>query len=294
MKKGACDASRPRGFASKRPPRTPTSPATPASSHLSILTYYSIHMISHVSTIQTLPLSLPTSGSARRRAPIPAFHPTTICLLLTIASTYFIACFKQSEATTSGTTTHPSELILAYLSFLCSVLGALSGALSTGPVPRTRYQDRPPANVESPRRPALTNYAFLLGVIFQLTPPRRSIQRMWDFPLICAFSSLMCFIAQVWLYICIHEPCSVQVVGGFAAATALVALRRLRTSLLSSRGRASIHDKLFIHYTKRLHMTLAHGYLVILWPHDEAGTSHDIITLLQDPHAITHTLVTLF
>lgn len=51
---------------------------------------------------------------------------------------------------------------------------------------------------------------------------------------------------------------------------------------------------LFIHYTKRLHITLAHGYLVILWPHDEAGTSHDIITLLQDPHAITHTLVTLF
>jgi hypothetical protein len=65
---------------------------------LSILTYYSIHMISHgtlctvalhplipsidshitVSTIQTLPLSLPTSGSARRRAPIPAFHPTTV------------------------------------------------------------------------------------------------------------------------------------------------------------------------------------------------------------------------
>ena len=48
--------------------------------------------------------------------------------------------------------------------------------------------------------------------------------------MICAFSSLMCFIAQVWLYICIYEPCSVQVVGGIAAAPALVAFRRLRTS----------------------------------------------------------------
>ncbi|KAF8502170.1 hypothetical protein F5888DRAFT_1175167 [Russula emetica] len=183
----------------------------------------------HVSTIQALPITLPTSASACRRATTPAFHPTTICLILTIASTYFITFFKQSEATTSNTTTHPSELILAYFSFLFSMLGALSGALSTGSVPRIRYQDQP-AFVESPGRPASANNAFLLGVIFQLAPPRRLIQRMWDFPLICAFSSLMCFTAQVWLYICIYEPCSVQVVGGFAAATALVALRRLRTS----------------------------------------------------------------
>jgi hypothetical protein len=103
-----------------------------------------------------------------------------LCLILTIASTYFIALFKQSEAT-SSTTTHPSELTtLAYLSFLFSMLGTLSGALSTGPVPRTRYQDQP-AFVESPGRPASANNAFLLGVMFRLTPPRRLIQRMWDF-----------------------------------------------------------------------------------------------------------------
>jgi hypothetical protein len=42
----------------------------------------------------------------------------------------------------------------------------------------------------------------------------------------------MCFAAQVWLYICIYEPRSIQVVGGFAAAAALVAFRRLRTPLL--------------------------------------------------------------
>lgn len=105
-------------------------------------------------------------------------HPQS-CLLLTIASAYFITLFKQSEAT-SNTTTHPSELILAYLSFLFSMLGALSGALPTGPVSRTRYHDQP-AFVESPGRPASANNAFLLGVMFQLAPPRRMIQRMWDF-----------------------------------------------------------------------------------------------------------------
>lgn len=101
------------------------------------------------------------------------------CLLLTIASTYFIKLFKQSEAT-SNATTHPSELILAYLSFLFSMLGALSGALPSGPAPRTRYHDQP-AFVESPGRPASANNAFLLGISFQLALPRRMIQRMWDF-----------------------------------------------------------------------------------------------------------------
>ena len=104
-----------------------------------------------------------------------------LCLLVTIASTYFITVFKQSEAT-SDPTTHPSQLILAYLSFLLSVVGVLSGALSTGPVPQARCHDRPPC-VESPGRPASANNAFLilLGVIFPLAPPRRSIQRMWNF-----------------------------------------------------------------------------------------------------------------
>ncbi len=103
-----------------------------------------------------------------------------LCLILTIASTHFITLFKQSEAT-GNTTTHPSKFILAYLSFLFSMLGALSGALSTGPVPRsrTRGQDRP-ASVEGPGWPTSAINAFLPDLPSQFSFPRRSRQRIWD------------------------------------------------------------------------------------------------------------------
>lgn len=123
------------------------------------------------------------------------------------------------------------------------MLGALSGALSAG---RSRYQELP-AFVEGPGRPTSANInhshvnAFLPDLPFQLPGPRWMIQTSVDAPKclimfptfiasVCTFASLICFAAQVWLYVCIHELCSVQVFGGFAAAAALVALRRLRTS----------------------------------------------------------------
>jgi len=145
---------------------------------------------------------------------------------------------------------------------LFSVLGALSGALSTGLSPRARNQDQA-AFVESPARPATASNPFLPDMTFQISPSRRLIQKIWDFPSICALASLMCFAAQVWLYICIYEPCSIQVVGGFAAAAALVALRRLRTYLVLSRRRASNHDSIYsVQYIKLpriVHLALAHG-----------------------------------
>jgi hypothetical protein len=68
---------------------------------------------------------------------------------------------------------------------LFSMLGALSGALSTGPVVRTRFQDQL-AFVGGPGWPTSvivneshTN-AFLSDLPFQLSAPRLFIQREWD------------------------------------------------------------------------------------------------------------------
>jgi len=182
----------------------------------------------HVSSIRTSTSTLSLS-SARRRASTPALHPTSICLILTIASTHFLTCFEQSEAT-SNTTTHPPAL--ASLSLLFSMLGALSGALSAG---RTRHPHQP-AFVDGPGWPTSANIhqSHVNTFLPDLPSPRWVIQRMWDLPSACALASLICVTAQVWLYVCIYEPCSVQVVGGFAAAATLMALRRLWTSPLSS------------------------------------------------------------
>ncbi|KAH9992579.1 hypothetical protein BJV77DRAFT_1067598 [Russula vinacea] len=123
------------------------------------------------SPILTRTSTLPFSSSFARRRASPAFHPTTLCLVLTIACTRFITFFKQSEAT-SNTTTHPSTLILAYLSLVCSMLGALSGALAR-PVVRNGYQDQP-TFVGGPGRPASANIspshtnARLSDLLFQL------------------------------------------------------------------------------------------------------------------------------
>ncbi|KAF8482927.1 hypothetical protein DFH94DRAFT_824328 [Russula ochroleuca] len=128
-------------------------------------------------------LAFSSAPFARRRASTPHPHPTTLCLVLTIASTRFITFSKQSEAT-SNTTTHTSTLILAYLSLLCSMLGALSGALS-GSVVRTGYQDQL-AFVEGPGRPTSAKInqshanAWLSDLLFQLSAPRWLIQRRWD------------------------------------------------------------------------------------------------------------------
>ncbi|KAH9998445.1 hypothetical protein BJV74DRAFT_199691 [Russula compacta] len=176
----------------------------------------------YVSTIRPRTISFPSS--ARRRAPTPAFHPTTLCLILSIASTRFLAFSKQSEAT-SDTAAHTSILILAYLSFLFSMLGTLSGVLSSFPICRNTYQDLPASAVNN-----LTQTCMLNGPR-RLPAPLWLIQRSWDYSSMCTFASLLCFTALVWLYVYIFEPFSVRAVSIFAVGVAFsVVLRRLRTS----------------------------------------------------------------
>lgn len=172
-----------------------------------------------------------------------------LSLILSIAFTRFLALCEQSEATTH-TATHPSIHALPHLSVLFGMLGALTGALPRYPIIWTMYQDQP-AFAEGHGRPASTVVIqSRRGVCMPDVQHHRLpvlswlIRKRWDrqtshltsfstfiASVWCTLASLSCFTAQVWLYICIYQPVSVQVVSGFTIATVFsVALRRLRTS----------------------------------------------------------------
>ncbi|KAI0254108.1 hypothetical protein BJV78DRAFT_1280500 [Lactifluus subvellereus] len=88
------------------------------------------------------------ASSARRRAFTPALYPTTPLFIISIASTLFIALHKDSKAE-SNTAVHTALFVLVHLALLFSLLGALSPAHPSGPVPKTAHKDQS-AFVEGP------------------------------------------------------------------------------------------------------------------------------------------------
>ncbi|KAI0305690.1 hypothetical protein B0F90DRAFT_1092430 [Multifurca ochricompacta] len=106
------------------------------------------------SDVPTIPTSTVTLASAaRRRTSTPAIHPTTLCLLILLASTRFLTFFKRSEAT-SNTTANTALLIMPYSSLLLSLLGALSAALPASPAAKIAVEEQS-AFVEGPGTPSV-------------------------------------------------------------------------------------------------------------------------------------------
>jgi len=174
------------------------------------------------------------ASSARGRAFTPALHHTTPLFIVSIASTLFIALYKTSE-TKSNAAVHAALSVLVHLSLLFSLLGALSAAPPSRPVPKTAHKDQSAFN----ERPEACSAAVVVRSQVDVCMPdvqRRSpvppwlFAGSWDRPSIYAFTGVSCFTALVWLSLCMYLPWGVQVVNDTAAAVCTVALRRLRTT----------------------------------------------------------------
>ncbi|KAI9509405.1 hypothetical protein F5148DRAFT_1187786 [Russula earlei] len=152
----------------------------------------------NVSSIYARTLSLASPSSARRCASSQALRPTTLPLILSIASTRFLLFCKQTKATGNTSSLMSVFALLVYLSFLF-VLGGLSDSLVTALGVRTLHQDHPALVGPWTARPNCHNpNTCLLHVPHRLPIPRWLFHRSWDCPLMITFASL-CFTAQVWL-----------------------------------------------------------------------------------------------
>ncbi|KAI0266761.1 hypothetical protein BC834DRAFT_111841 [Gloeopeniophorella convolvens] len=181
----------------------------------------------HVPANTTYPVSVARAVRSRRPAP-PLFHPTTFCLFIAVASTRFIAFYKHSE-----TTNHAAVLILSYCSLVFSLFGALSSALPAGRVVavsggQRALEARPDVSPEAVAAVQRSD-----GIAVHLRPRSSNSLSSFDKTLSYlphyAFASLACFTAQVWLYIYLYEPRTVQVAccffGTFAFAKVLLRRR---------------------------------------------------------------------